>query len=158
MEENKTMVHKTWVKTSKGYKEVKIIDQPVSKPHPIRNMEILVEDYEFNFQGLHFIVKKGFPWDGASVPPLADRFCGHKFEPDNRRFGLAHDVLFRSGITTRKKANEWCVKILLQRENVGKKRAWFVLKGLQIGSIFAWNSHRKRPAEWQKQYIEVLHD
>jgi len=132
------------------------IIQPVSYPHESKKLEILAIDYEFKCFGLHFVVKAGFPWDGASIPPVADRVVGHPFEPSNKRFSLGHDALFRAGICSWSESNKWAVEVLKQRPDVGKVRLWMVLKGLQIGSYPAWISHRKRPEEWQKRYIKIL--
>lgn len=130
--------------------------QPLSRPHPTKNLEVLAEDYEFNEFGLHFIIKKGFPWDGATIPAIADRIVGHKFEPDNRLFSLVHDALFRSGLVGWAKSNTIGIKVLKTRKNVGPIRARIVLAGLRAGSYFAWRSHRKRPKDWQMEFIEVI--
>jgi len=129
---------------------------PSSYPHPYKNLEVLSDDYHFNDFGINIVIKKGFPWDGASIPAIADRIVGHKFEPDNKLFSLIHDALFRCGIVGWNRSNRIGVEVLKKRKNVGRFRAWLVMQGLRLGSWPSWRSHRKRPKEWQLHYIEDL--
>ncbi len=129
---------------------------PVSFPSAKENLEILFRDIEYNIDGLHFIIKAGFAWDGASIPPVIDRIVGHRFDPNNKLFSCVHDALFRCGIISRKETNKRCVELYKMRPDVSRFKRWLILKGLQAGSWIAWNKHRKRSKEWQGQCITVI--
>jgi len=137
-------------------KEINNLSEPVSHPHPSKKLEILYLPWEYNVDGLHFIILSSYPWDGASMPPVVDRIVGHKFDPDNRLFSCFHDGVFRSGIISWKEANRRAVDLYRRRPDVGRFKRWLVLKGLMAGSWIVWRRHRKKSTEWQKRYIRVI--
>lgn len=58
---------------------------------------VLVEDFHVLVDGMMFTVPAGFKTDGASIPRLLWRLCGHPLE--TRRFPIAvlHDWLYEEG-------------------------------------------------------------
>ena len=51
-------------------------------------------------------VRKGFVFDGASIPRALWRLCGHPFEVPRIAAALAHDWLYAAHVTDRKTADK----------------------------------------------------
>jgi hypothetical protein len=53
---------------------------------------VLTENYNFTVRGLTYLIRKGFKWDGASVP----RFAWSFLRPDGRirAASLVHDYIY----------------------------------------------------------------
>lgn len=54
----------------------------------------LNEDYAFSFKGQIFIIKKGFEYDGASVPRFLWSLTGIRPDGLHRAAALIHDFLY----------------------------------------------------------------
>lgn len=62
---------------------------------------VLTADFHFWVDHKHYVIRKGFVWDGASIPKLVRWKYGTPFDPVHLVGGLVHDAIY---------ANEvWCV-------------------------------------------------
>lgn len=62
---------------------------------------VLTADFHFWVKHKHYVIRKGFVWDGASIPKLMRWKYGTPFDPIHLIGGLVHDAIY---------ANEvWCV-------------------------------------------------
>lgn len=62
---------------------------------------VLTADFHFWIDHKHYVIRKGFVWDGASIPKLVQWKYGTPFDKVHLVGGLVHDAIY---------ANEvWCV-------------------------------------------------
>lgn len=87
-----------------------------------------------------YMVHKGFVFDGASIP-VGLRWLfphgGAKFPA-----ACAHDYLYRTGVVTRKEADQVFYDMMIDN-GVPKWKAKAMHTGLKVGGGFAWRSRRK---------------
>lgn len=68
-------------------------NQNCTKPFLLENdLEVLLEDYTKE-QSYFFVIKKGYCWDGATIPRFFWRLVGSKSDPRFLVPSLIHDVL-----------------------------------------------------------------
>ena len=86
------------------------------------------------------VVRKGFVFDGASIPRFLWRLCGHPLEAPRIAAALAHDWLYASHACDRETADAIYLKICRM---VGI--SWFCrtveYRALRIFGDVAWRSH-----------------
>lgn len=82
----------------------------------------------------------GFATDGASIPRLLWRLCGHPFEAPRVVAALAHDWLYSSHATDRKTA-DMAFRALCRMVGVGRVRAEVEYRALRAFGWAAWRSH-----------------
>lgn len=90
-----------------------------------------------------FIIKKGFIFDGCSVPaPL--RMIATPFAPYGVRAGLLHDFLFRfnEGLHGQAFADK-LFRLILIIDKAGRPRAEAMYIGVRAGGWHSWNKWRK---------------
>lgn len=82
----------------------------------------------------------GFATDGASIPRLLWRLCGHPFEAPRVVAALAHDWLYSSHATDRRTA-DMAFRALCWTVGVGRVRAEVEYRALRAFGWAAWRSH-----------------
>ena len=130
------------------------MNDPITKPHPSRNLEILTEPWHVKILDLEFTIKKGFMWDGASIPRAFWITTGSSFMPKYRAAACVHDFLYRTGIVSRKTADKIFYIMLKSRKDVGRYTAWKMHRGVRAGGWVSWKRYRKRSIDWQREYLE----
>lgn len=89
-------------------------------------------------------IKAGFKFDGASIPRLLWRLCGHPFEAPRIAAALAHDWLYRAQVTTRGEAdkifNAICKKVGMSAWRTGPE-----YYALWACGWAAWNANHEWP-------------
>ena len=106
---------------------------------------MLVEDFyyqddEFN---VNLIIKKGFIYDGASIPRMFWRLIGGKFQPKFQRGATIHDKLYNKNIFDRKKCDQIFRKILIE-DGCSKALANTMYSALRVGGGIAYRKHGKK--------------
>ena len=89
---------------------------------------------------LYLDVKAGFVFDGASIPRLLWRVCGHPLEAPRIAAALAHDWLYAAKVTERGVADE-IYRAISKSVGIG----WFC-RNVEYGTLrafgwVAWNGH-----------------
>lgn len=82
----------------------------------------------------------GFATDGASIPRLLWRLCGHPFEAPRVVAALAHDWLYAAHATDRRTA-DMAFRSLCRTVGVGRVRAEVEYRALRAFGWAAWRSH-----------------
>lgn len=126
-----------------------------SSPHPSKNLEVLAEDCHLHIYGLNITVQKGFTWDGTSLPRWAWFTTGTPFSPRFRFAGFLHDVLYRSGMVSRKEADKIFLKLLKSRPDINRYTELKMYAGVRSGGWIAYKKHRKKSKQEQMKYIIV---
>lgn len=95
---------------------MKIYYPQVPKHDDLKNgTHVLTADFHFWVSHKHYVIRKGFVWDGASIPKLMQWKYGTPFDPVHFVGGLVHDAIY---------ANEvWCVGHYMGRANFTRFRA-----------------------------------
>ena len=102
---------------------------------------------EFKFKG-HLIrveIKKGFTFDGASIPQWAWSTIGSPYTGKYRLATLIHDALYKSKIKVlegddRKNADD-IMKHLMLCMGVGKLKAGIIYRSVRIGGSGPWKNN-----------------
>ncbi len=89
-----------------------------------------------------FTIPEGFIWDGNSIPRIAWALTGTPWAMDLLCAGLIHDWLYKSGLVSRKIADDIHYQACRQC-GVGWYRAQKMHKALRVAGWHAWNKHRK---------------
>lgn len=58
----------------------------------------LLGDYHFAINGVDYVIKRGFEWDGASIPKLMRWKYGSPFDLVHLIGGLVHDAIYADEI------------------------------------------------------------
>ena len=97
------------------------------------------------------IVHKGFTFDGASIPRLLWRLCGHPFEVSRVAAGLVHDWLYAARVTKRSTADA-IYRAVLVEVGWGKARAWIEWTALRIFGWIAWRQSDASDRDHARNY------
>jgi len=93
--------------------------------------------------GIKHYVASGTITDGASIPHIFWPIVGHPRDTDIGQAAAVHDVLYRRGLVTRKRADEIMIEGM---EYLGaswtKRKA--VYYALRVGGWKAWNAYRNK--------------
>jgi hypothetical protein len=120
------------------------------KPQPIiqgvtHDRFILMEDFYYQDEEyeLNLIIKKGFIYDGASIPRLFWRLVGGKFMPKFQRGAVLHDELYNKNLLPRKICDKIFRKILIE-DGCSKALANTMYSALRVGGGRAYRKHGKK--------------
>lgn len=115
---------------------------------------LLKKDLHIYFDGLEFIIKKGYPTDGASIPFFLEPIGGNRFSGDVLSPAIFHDMMYESETYSRHCADNNFL-FLMRKNGVGWwKRSIFWL----MVRIFGWLSqlrHTVGSVENARQYLQI---
>lgn len=60
--------------------------------------KVLTADFYFEIDGLGYVIRKGFEWDGASIPWIMRWKYGSPFDGVHLVGGLVHDAIYGDAI------------------------------------------------------------
>lgn len=123
---------------------------PVTRPHD-KDQVILIEHFNYTCPqyGIKVIIRKGFIFDGASIPRIFWSTTGSPFLPQYIGPGLIHDYLYRRGrqymdvAVTRKTADK-VLENALRMNRVSGYQRFKMFRGVRAMGWIPWNKHRKR--------------
>lgn len=85
-------------------------------------------------------VRRGFDFDGASIPRFLWRVCGHPMEIPRLAAALAHDWLYAAHKTSRKTADE-IYRAICRKMGIGAIRAAVEYRALRMFGGSSWDGH-----------------
>jgi len=107
---------------------------------PDGTREVLTEDLHFMWNGIFYVVPRGFVTDWASVPRLFRRVINQRGAYSAA--ALCHDWLYFSGSTTKLQADTALFDLAkVLGANAFDQRALYW--GVRVGGFMAWNHYRK---------------
>ena len=117
----------------------------------------LMEDYWLptGIPGHGLLVKKGFMFDGASIPRVFWLTTGYPMSPGFQAAGLIHDAAYAAELMTQKQADDlfyWC----LRRDGVNWYTANKMWLGVRIGGGAVWARHTFESVAHARQYCSLL--
>jgi len=118
----------------------------------------ITKDFNYNINGIDYIIPKGFVFDGASVP----KFFRSWLSPMGVLLigGLIHDFLYGYQVMLLK-GKKQCSSVMTQKESdklfrdinieVNGFRAinYLAYYALRLGGVIAWKAHRKASKDWK---------
>ena len=112
-------------------------------------------DYEYVHRNCFSIhIKKGFTYDGASIPRILWRVAGTPFTGLYTVAALVHDALYEAELFPRKECDLTFFEIM-----VDYKVGWFArhskYRAVRMGGWVGWNRHTEESIAKARKLVEV---
>ena len=115
---------------------------------------ILLEDVTVEVLGYRIKVKKGFDFDGASIPKALWSVYGNPLSGNFRIAALVHDVLYASETFPRELADAIFLDLMKQHE-VGYVKRYTMYYAVRSAGWYVWRGHKEPEIETYKEFIDV---
>lgn len=115
------------------------MEQPDLRPVPETDNFRLMRDYPYSYNGGNVvIVPKGFIFNGASIPVIAQLITYTPFHPKIMAAALIHDYLYQSHEVSRVWADSIFYCLLIDN-GVPKSKAEIMFQGVRLGGAAHYN-------------------
>ena len=118
------------------------------------NAFILLEDVVVESLGYKITVKKGFDFDGASIPQALWSVYGNPLSGKFRIAALVHDALYASQKLPREVADAIFLDLMKQHE-VGYMKRQTMYYAVRSAGWYVWRRNTKEEIEKYKEFINV---
>ena len=118
------------------------------------NVFILFEDVAVESLGYSITVKKGFDFDGASIPKWLWSIYGSPLNGNYVVASLIHDALYASQKLTRELADAIFLDLMKQHE-VGYLKRQTMYYAVRSAGWYSWKQLTKEEIEEYKEFIDV---
>ena len=118
------------------------------------NIFILLEDVVVESLGYKIIVKKGFDFNGASIPQALWGVYGNPLSGKFRIAALVHDALYASQKLPRELADAIFLDLMKQHE-VGYLKRQTMYYAVRSAGWYSWKQPTKEEIEEYKEFINV---
>ena len=115
---------------------------------------ILLEDVTVDVLGYRITVKKGFDFDGASIPQALWSVYGNPLSGKFRIAALVHDALYASEELPREVADAIFLDLMKQHE-VGYLKRQTMYYAVRSAGWYVWRRNTKEEIETYKEFINV---
>ena len=115
---------------------------------------ILLEDVTVEALGYRITVKKGFDFDGATIPQSLWSVYGNPLSGKFRIAALVHDALYVSQKLPRELADKIFLDLMKQHEVEYLKRKTMYYAVRSVG-WYAWRKYEEPEVEEYKEFIDV---
>ena len=115
---------------------------------------ILLEDVTVEALGYKITVKKGFDFDGASIPQALWSVYGNPLSGKFRIAALVHDALYASAELPREVADKIFLDLMKQHE-VGYLKRQTMYYAVRSAGWYVWKKHKEPEVEEYKEFINV---
>lgn len=115
---------------------------------------ILLEDVTVETLGYRIRVKKGFDFDGASIPQVLWSVYGNPLSGKFRIAALVHDALYASQKLPRELADAIFLDLMKQHE-VGYLKRQTMYYAVRSAGWYVWRKHKELEIEEYKEFIHV---
>ena len=115
---------------------------------------ILLEDVTVEVLGYRIRVKKGFDFDGASIPQALWSVYGNPLSGKFRIAALVHDALYASAELPREVDDAIFVDLMKQHEVGYLKRKTMYYAVRSVG-WYVWRGHEESEVKKYKEFINV---
>ena len=99
----------------------------------------LMRDYSDRHSGIY--IRRGFLFDGASIPRALWRVCGHPMRGDILPAALIHDAMYGAQLVTRADADQW-FRSNLELLGMGSFHAFVFYSAVRAFGWIAWNKNK----------------
>ena len=118
------------------------------------NVFILLEDVVVESLGYKITVKKGFDFDGASIPQALWGVYGNPLSGKFRIAALVHDALYASHKLPREVADAIFIDLMKQHE-VGYLKRQTMYYAVRSAGWYVWRGDKEPEIETYKEFIDV---
>ena len=118
------------------------------------NVFILLEDVVVESLGYKITVKKGFDFDGASIPQSLWSVYGNPLSGKFRIAALVHDALYASHKLPRELADAIFLDLMKQHD-VGYLKRQTMYYAVRSAGWYSWKQLTKEENEEYKEFINV---
>ena len=115
---------------------------------------ILLEEVEVEALGYKITVKKGFDFDGASIPQALWSVYGNPLSGKFRIAALVHDVLYASEKLPRELADAIFLDLMKQHE-VGYVKRQTMYYAVRSAGWYVWKGHEESEVKKYKEFVHV---
>ena len=115
---------------------------------------ILLEDVTVEVLGYRIKVKKGFDFDGASIPKALWSVYGNPLSGNFRIAALVHDVLYASETFPRELADAIFLDLMKQHE-VGYVKRYTMYYAVRSAGWYVWRGHKESEVKKYKEFVDV---
>ena len=115
---------------------------------------ILLEDVTVEVLGYRIRVKKGFDFDGASIPQALWSVYGNPLSGKFRIAALVHDVLYASEKLPRELADAIFLDLMKQHE-VGYVKRQTMYYAVRSAGWYVWRGHDETEVKKYKEFVDV---
>lgn len=124
----------------------------------IGNRHVLAADWsiEVAYLGVRITIRKGFIFDGASIPRALWRLCGHPMEVPRIAAALAHDWLYASHVVDRATADA-IYREICRMVGMGCVRRNVEYATLRLCGSAAWDSHGQSDITFARSHGMINH-
>ena len=118
------------------------------------NVFILFEDVVVESLGYNITVKKGFDFDGASIPQSLWSVYGNPLSGKFRIAALVHDALYASQKVPRELADDIFLD-LMKQHRVGYMKRQTMYYAVRSVGWHVWKGHEETEVKKYKEFINV---
>ena len=115
---------------------------------------ILLEDVVVESLGYKITIKKGFDFDGASIPRALWVVYGNPLSGNFRIAALVHDALYASEKLSRELADDIFLDLMKQHK-VGYIKRQTMYYAVRSAGWYVWRGHTKEEVEKYKGFCDV---
>ena len=115
---------------------------------------ILLEDVAVESLGYKITVKKGFDFDGASIPQALWSLYGNPLSGKFRIAALVHDALYASEYFPRELADAIFLD-LMKQHGVGYIKRQTMYYAVRSAGWYVWRGHEESEVKKYKEFVNV---
>ena len=113
------------------------------------------EDYEAYLDGYGLLrIKKGFAYDGASIPRVAWPLIGSPFTGTHTRGAYIHDALYASELLPRVDC-DWIFLDIMEACGAGWIKRNLMWSAVRPAGYFVWKKHSPESIAKARELIEI---
>ena len=106
--------------------------------------------------GRQILIKKGFVFDGGSIPRFFWRVIGHPLDHEFIRAVLLHDGLYASELVSQDEADMAFLEFMQYYDDIGWIKRNAMYEGVQIGGNSVWTSHTMESVTNARAYVSFI--
>jgi len=117
----------------------------------------LLEDVIYTLpDGRRILIKKGFIFDGASIPRFFWRVIGHPLDHEFIRAVLLHDGLYAAELLAQSLSDEAFLEFMKYYDDIGWFKRNTMYKGVRIGGSTVWKNHTVESVNNARAYVSFI--
>jgi uncharacterized protein DUF1353 len=117
----------------------------------------LLEDVTYTLPGgRQILIKKGFIFDGASIPRFFWRIIGHPLDHEFIRAVLLHDGLYAAELLPQKEDDLAFLEFMQYYDDIGWLKRNAMHKAVRIGGGSVWKNHTPESVKEARKYVSFI--
>lgn len=122
-----------------------------------RREVMLLEDVIYTLpDGRQILIKKGFIFDGASIPRFFWRIIGHPLDHEFIRAVLLHDGVYAAELIPQSDGDMVFLEFMKYYDNIGWLKRNAMHKAVRIGGSTVWTNHTIESVTEARKYVSFI--